>query len=141
MRPHVLAFIDDSRACDDVVSVARDLSAAGEARLTLVAVAVIEAERNGCCDLRSGVWNRSQREVAVEQLRRARTLLPAEVDAALAIAEGPSVEESLVRESISGGYDLVVVADERRRLMRWKAPLADRLRARLGCEVTTPGGR
>jgi hypothetical protein len=135
----VLAVVDDSPHCGDVVSAAQEL--AGDARLTLVAVAVVEAERSGCCDLRSGVWNRMQRELAAEQLRNARTHLAPDIRPAFAVAEGSSVEDSLVRESLAGGYDVIVVADERRPMLPWRTRLADRLRARIACEVMTPGGR
>jgi nucleotide-binding universal stress UspA family protein len=73
MSEHVLAFIDDSRRGDAVVSVAQDLATSTGATLTLLAVAVIEDERRGCCDLRSGLWNRMQRELAAEQLRMSRS--------------------------------------------------------------------
>jgi hypothetical protein len=42
---------------------------AGDARLTLVAVAIVEEEHSGCCDLRS-VWNRMQREFAADDAER-----------------------------------------------------------------------
>jgi nucleotide-binding universal stress UspA family protein len=135
---HVLAFVDDSRGSDGVVSVAQDLAASTGARLTLVAVAVIEDERQGCCDLRSALWNRMQRELAAEQLRAAAQRLAPGVRATLAVAEGATVEDSLVDESLAGDYVLIVVADERRSLLRRRAPLADRLRGRVACEVTTP---
>ena len=138
---HILAFVDDSRRSDEVLSRAQDLAAPGDARLTVVAVAVIEDERAGCCDLRSGVWNRMQREIAAEQLRMAHARLAPGVRSTLAVAEGPSVEESLVSESRSGEYDLIVVADERASLLPWKARLADRLRARVACDVVTPSSR
>lgn len=141
MRSHVLAFIDDSRRSAGVVSAAGDLASSSDASLTLVAVAVVEDERRGCCDLRTGLWNRTQRELAAEQLRSAQAQLAPGVRPKLAVAEGSSVEESLVQESRSGDYDVIVVADERRPLLPWKVRLADRLRARVACEVKTPGGR
>src|SRR5919108_1146770 len=91
---HVLAVVDDSRRSGEVVAAAQELAAAGDARLTLVAVAVVEDERPGCCDLRSGVWNRVQREVAAEQVQSARAQLAPGLRPRLAVAEGPSVEES-----------------------------------------------
>jgi hypothetical protein len=138
---HVLAVVDDSRRSGEVVAAAQELAAAGDARLTLVAVAVVEDERPGCCDLRSGVWNRMQREVAVEQLQSARAQLAPGLRPRLAVAEGPSVEESLVGESLAADYDVIIIGDERRPLLPWNSRLADRLRARVACEVRTPGGR
>jgi nucleotide-binding universal stress UspA family protein len=141
MSEHVLAFVDDSRRSDEVVSVAQDLATSTGARLTLLAVAVIEDERRGCCDLRSGLWNRMQRELAAEQLRTAERRLAPGVHATLAVAEGSSVEATLVDESLSGDYDLIIVADEGSSPLRWRVRLADRLRRRVACEVKTPGGR
>jgi nucleotide-binding universal stress UspA family protein len=141
MSQHVLAFIDHSSRRDDVVSVAQDLATSTGARLTLVAVAVIEDERRGCCDLRSGLWNRVQRELAAEQLRTAEQHLAPGVHPTLAFAEGPTVEDALVDESRSGDYDLIIVADERGSLLRRKARLADRLSDRVACEMRTPGGQ
>jgi nucleotide-binding universal stress UspA family protein len=138
---HVLAFIDDPRASGEVVSAAQELATSARARLTLVAVAVIEDERRGCCDLRSALWNRMQRELAAEQLRTAEQHLAPGVHPTLAVAEGSTVEDTLVDKSLSGDYDLIVVADERRSPLRWRARLADRLRGRVACDVKTPGGR
>jgi nucleotide-binding universal stress UspA family protein len=140
MSEHVLAFVDHSRRSDEVVSVAQDLAASTGARLTLLAVAVIEDERRGCCDLRSVLWNRMQRELAAEQLRTAVQRLAPGVHPTLSLAEGPTVEDTLVDESRSGDYDLIVVADERRSPLRRKARLADRLRDRVACTVRTPSG-
>ena len=141
MSEHILAFIDYSRRGDEVVSVAQDLATSTGARLTLLAVAVIEDERRGCCDLRSGLWNRMQRELAAEQLRKAERQLAPGVHATFAVAEGLSVEATLVDESLSGDYDLIIVADERSSPLRRRARLADRLRPRVACEVKTPGSR
>ena len=138
---HVLAVVDDSPRSREVLSVAQELATAGDARLTLVAVAVIEQERSDCCDLRSGIWNRIQRELAAEQLRNARAHLVPGIRPAFTVAEGRSVEESLVRESRAGDYDLIMVPDERRPMLPWTTRLADRLRARVTCEVMTPSGR
>ena len=137
----VLAFVDGSRGSDEVVAAAQELATPSDARVTLVAVAVIEDERPGCCDLRSGVWNRMQRELAAEQLRTAEARIGSGVRPRRAIVEGTSVEQSLVDESRSGGYDLIVVANERRSRWPWRSCLADRLRARVDCEVVTPEDR
>jgi nucleotide-binding universal stress UspA family protein len=141
MTEHVLAFVDDSRRSDEGVSVALDLATSAGARLTLLAVALVEDERRGCCDLRSGLWNRMQRELAAEELRTAERRLAPGVHPTLAVAQGPTVEDTLVEELLSGDYDLIVVADERSSPLRWKARLADRLRGRVACQVKTPGGQ
>jgi nucleotide-binding universal stress UspA family protein len=138
---HVLAFIDHSRRSDEVVSVAQQLASSTGAGLTLLAVAVIEDERSGCCDLRSHLWNGMQRELAAEQLRAAHPHLGPGVHPTFAVAEGSTVEAALVDECRSGDYDLIIVADERRSPLPWRARLADRLRRRVACEVKTPGGR
>jgi nucleotide-binding universal stress UspA family protein len=137
---HVLAFVDDSRASHEVVSAAKHLATSSAATLTLVAVAVIEDERRGCCDLRAVLWNRMQRELAAEQLRAAEQQLGAGVHPRLAVAEGSTVEDSLVDESLAADYDLLIVADERKPLLPWRTRLADRLRGRVACDVRTPGG-
>ena len=88
-RPrHVLAFVDHSRGSDAVVAAAQELATSSRAELTLLAVAVVEGERPGCCDLRSGVWNRAQRELAAEQLQTAKARLAHGVRPTLAVAEG-----------------------------------------------------
>jgi nucleotide-binding universal stress UspA family protein len=132
----VLAFIDGSRRSDEVVTIARELATSTGARLTLVAVAVIEDERRGCCDLRTSLWNRMQRELAAEQLRTAQRQLAPGIRPTLAVAEGSSIEDALADES--GRYDLIIVGDERRSVLPWRARLADRLRSRVACDVKTP---
>jgi nucleotide-binding universal stress UspA family protein len=137
-RLQVLAFVDESRRSDGVFSAAQELASTRGAGLTFVAVAVIEDERRGCCDLRSGIWNRMQRELAADLLRRARQRVAPGIHPALALAEGSSVEAALAEEARSGRYDVILVSDERRSALPWKAGLADRLRRRVACEVMTP---
>ena len=82
-----------------------------------------------------------QREHAAEQLRSARADLVPGIRLALAVAEGRSIEEPLVRESRAGDYDLIMVPHKRRPMLPGRTRLADRLRARVACEVMTPSGR
>lgn len=118
------------------------MAAATGASLTVIAVAVIEPERRpGCCDLRSGMWNRIQREIAEELLLTVQRRLAPDVRATFALAEAESVEAAVVREADARGCHLVVVPDERRPLLPWNVTLADRLRRRSDRTVVTPGER
>ena len=135
MTRHVLALIGEASVADGVMMAARAVATSTGARLTVVAVAVIEDERRGCCDLRSGLWNRMQRELAAEQLRTAEQRLAPAFRAAFRIAEGSSVEDALVREANAGDYDVMIVPEDRRSWLRRKPGLADRLGGRVPCHV------
>ena len=133
----VLALIDGSRHDGELLMVARDIAATKGGPLIMVAVAVIEPERRGGCDLRSGVWNRMQRELASDQLRRAQQELVPDACAVFALAQGPSVEAAVMGAADSRGCGLIVVPYERRSLLPWRATLADRLRNRGDREIVT----
>lgn len=130
---HVIAFIGDDI---DTVQTAKDAATRLRLRLSIVAVAVIEPERRGCCDLRSGVWNRLQREDAAARLAAARRLTGS--DAELLIAEGTTPSEALIRLIERRGPRLVVLPDEPRRPLARRRGLADRVRRATGVVVTTP---
>jgi hypothetical protein len=131
---HVIAFIGDDIS---TVQTAKDAATRLRLRLSIVAVAVVEPERRGCCDLRSGVWNRLQREDAAARLTAARRLTGS--DAEFLIAEGATPSEALIRLIERRGARLIVLPDEPRRPLGRRRGLADRVRRATDVVVTTPG--
>ena len=100
-----------------------------EGRLTVVALAPQEPVARGCCDTRSVLWNAVRRELAQEDLARARLALDGARNVDLERVEHPvrrSVE-AVVGEAERRGASEIVMADparcglgrrDRRRLRR-----------------------
>jgi hypothetical protein len=113
------------RADAALAELARD----GERRLTVVALAPQEKAARGCCDTRSVMWNAVRRQLAREDLARARLTLDGVRDVDLELVEHPvrSPVEALVGAAERRGASEIVVADparcgigrrDRRRLRR-----------------------
>ena len=137
MSGHVLAFVEDSPRGRAVPSAADRLAARIGATLTVVAVAVIERERPHCCDIRSGTWNRMQRELAAEQLRNTQAQLASSPGVNFVLSEADNVEAALAREAGARGCDVIVVPDQAHPLLRRRNTLAARLCRRVGSDVLT----
>jgi hypothetical protein len=97
-------------------------------RLTVLALAVEEPTDRGCCDTRSVLWNGIQRELAENDLMRARLAVgdAAEVELDVLVHTGRRVPEAIRRDAQRRGVDEIVLADpgscglsrrERRRLL------------------------
>jgi nucleotide-binding universal stress UspA family protein len=133
----VLAFVEDTPRGREVPSAAHELAVRVGGTLTVVAVAVIERERLHCCDLRSGTWNRMQRELAAEQLRLTQAQLALSPGVSFVLSEADSVEAALAREAAARACDVIVVPEQAQPLLRRRNTLAARLRRRAGCDVLT----
>ena len=70
---HVLVLYEDSRRGAAAVERAAETAARANARLSVVAVAVLEREGARCCDTRAGYWNQVVQELAAGDLERALT--------------------------------------------------------------------
>ena len=103
---HVLVLFENSRRGAAAV---RRAAAAVPARLTVVTVAVAESEAASCCDIRTGYWNGVVRELAAEDLERARSLVGDTTAAEFKVLIGPSVLAALTFEAEQSGADLVVL--------------------------------
>lgn len=78
---HVLALFDVSGQGRQALRAGARLAEVPAAKLTVTAVAVLEDQR-GCCDLRSDIWNRLQREAAAADVQLAKQTCDA-VDASI----------------------------------------------------------
>ncbi len=81
-----------------------------------MALARHEAERGGCCDTRSPLWNRVCRELASEDLSSARRAVtdPEAVDFLMLLTPVRDAPGALAREAVARGADEIVIADPRR---------------------------
>jgi hypothetical protein len=106
------------RASERADAALRDLArAVGErgGALTVLALAVEEPVGRGCCDTRSVLWNRIERELAGENLARARMAVEdaPEVELGILVHSGRRIAEVVKREALRLGADEVVIADPR----------------------------
>ena len=137
MSGHVLAFVEDTPRGREVPSAADRLAVKLGATLTVVAVAVIEREQPHCCDIRSGTWNRMQRELAAEQLRDTQAQLASSPGVSFVLSEADSVEAALAREAAARACDVIVVPDQAHPLLGRRNTLAARLSRRVGSDILT----
>src|SRR5919109_1655617 len=92
-------------------------------RLTVLALAVEEPVKRGCCDTRSVLWNRITREIAQKDLARARMVVEdaAEAEAVNDAAEAKAqvVEDAAEAEAVddAAGVELRVRVDGGRDLL------------------------
>jgi nucleotide-binding universal stress UspA family protein len=131
----LLVPVDASSESRDALRAACDLARACEASLTVLAVAVLEAERRGCCDTRTPLWNRMQREVAAEDLAAARSQVEAG-DVEFVAAAGEDLAAVVEQEAQARACDAIVVPATRRRLGR-KNQIEAILRAGTSLRVIT----
>jgi nucleotide-binding universal stress UspA family protein len=115
---HVLAVYEPSRAGDDAVRRAVELAAEVGARLTVVTVAVCEPTDSGCCDTRSVYWNEVQREIAGDELSRARMAVGSDAAAEFRVISGRTVPGAIADEADLCNADVVVLGRERS-LLPW----------------------
>jgi hypothetical protein len=110
---HILVLYENSCRGAAAIQQAVDTAACANARLTVVAVAVIEAADAGCCDTRAGYWNGVVQELAAEDLDRARSLVGADVAAVFKVLAERSVLDALELEARRSRADMVVVPSGR----------------------------
>jgi hypothetical protein len=85
-------------------------------RVTVVSLARDEAQRSGCCDTRSLLWNRVCRELASEDLSSARRVVtdPEAVDFLMLLTAARDAPAALAREAVARRADEIIIADPRR---------------------------
>jgi nucleotide-binding universal stress UspA family protein len=137
---HVLVLYEHSRRGAAAVQRAAGEAARSNARMTVVAVAVIEPEDAGCCDRRAAYWNGVVRELARADLDRARSLVGAVTTAEFKVVTGRSVLAALALEAEQSRADMVVLPPERG-VHRWvRTRRARRLQHRSAGTVVIAGG-
>jgi K+-sensing histidine kinase KdpD len=114
---HVLAVYEPGRHGDESVRRAAGIASEAGARLTVVTVAVAEPTDQGCCDTRSVYWNGVVRELAADELARARALVDANA-ADFRVVSGRSVASAVAHEAERCGADTVVLPRQRS-LLPW----------------------
>ena len=112
---HTLVIYRASQRADAAL---RELARAARQRarrLTVLALAVEEPVGRGCCDTRSVLWNGIQRDLAEEDLTRARMAVDdaSEVELGVLVHAGRRVAEAIEDEARRRGADEVVIADPR----------------------------
>jgi nucleotide-binding universal stress UspA family protein len=140
---HILVLCENSRRGAAALQSAADEAARANARLTVIAVAVTEREHAGCCDRRSGYWNGVVRELAAEDLDRARSAIGAVTTAEFKVVTERSVLAGVALEARRSRADLIVVPPDRG-IHRWfRTRRARRLqhRATGTVVVASPGYR
>jgi hypothetical protein len=122
---HVLVLYRPSDRADAAL---RSICERGS-RVTVVVLARQEAQRSGCCDTRSVLWNDLTRDMAREDLSRALAAVDdrAHVDFHVLVAPDREAVSAVASEALARGADEIVLADpratglgplERRRLRR-----------------------
>ena len=92
---HVLVLYERSRRGAAAIEQAAETAARTDARLTVVAVAVIERANARCCDTRAGYWNQVVRELAADDLDRARSLVGDRASVTFKVLTADSVLDAL----------------------------------------------
>ena len=84
-------------------------------RVTAVRLVAQESEAQGCCDTRSVLWNEICRDLAREDLWRARRAVQGHdsVQLDVVLFSGRRPDEVVVREALARDADEVVLADPR----------------------------
>jgi hypothetical protein len=110
-EPHTLVVYGASARADAAL---RRLAVAGR-RVTAVRLVAQESDARGCCDTRSVLWNEICRNLAHEDLRRARLAVEGHqgVHLDLVLFSGRRPDEVVVREALARDADEVVLADPR----------------------------
>jgi nucleotide-binding universal stress UspA family protein len=110
---HILVLCEDSRRGAAGIEQAVVMAERTNARLTIVAVAVLEREDARCCDTRAGYWNQVVQELAAGDLDRARSLVGDCASAEFKVLTGQSVLDAVAREARRSAADVVVVPSGR----------------------------
>jgi nucleotide-binding universal stress UspA family protein len=110
---HILVLCENSRRGARALQWAAGEAAQTNARLTVVAVAVTEPENAGCCDTRSVYWNGVVRQLATQDLDRARSLVGAGAAADFKLLTERSVLAGMALEAQRSGADMVVLPSDR----------------------------
>jgi hypothetical protein len=112
---HTLVVYGHSARADEALRQLADRSAESGGRVTILRLVAQESEAQRCCDTRSVLWNEICRDLAREDLAKARVAVGDHEDVQfdLLLFSGRRPEEIIVREALARGADEVVVADQR----------------------------
>jgi nucleotide-binding universal stress UspA family protein len=136
-----LVLCERSRRGAAAIEQAAETAARTDARLTVVAVAVIERADARCCDTRAGYWNQVVQELAADDLDQARSLVGDRTSATFKVLTADSVLDALALEAERSDADLVVVPSGRGVHPWIRARRARRLQRRApGAVVVAPAG-
>ena len=119
---HVLALFNGSAAGERALADATDAAREADAELTVLVLAAIE-EPSRCCNLQTTSWNREMRQLAREELERARQLVADDVRASFVVREGRG-HAAVVAAATQLGCDVLVEPGS-----RWRAPRRSSFRA------------
>ena len=124
---HTLVVYGASARADATLRRLVEKTADGGGRVTAVRLVAQESEVRGCCDTRSVLWNEISRDLAREDLSRARLAVEGHggVQLETVLFSGRRPDEVVVRETLARDADEVVLADPR------ATPLGRRARRRL----------
>lgn len=110
---HILVHYVHSRRGASGLRQAGEFAARVGAQLTVVVVAVLEPEDKRCCGTRAVYWNGVVRELAAEELVRARALLGADTAAEFTVVTERSVTEAMALEARRSEADVIVMPGRR----------------------------
>ena len=113
--PHSLVLYGHSARADEALRQLAETSSRHGGRVTILRLVAQESEAQGCCDTRSVLWNEISRDLAREDLAKARLAVEGHEDVHLEILlfSGRRPEEVVVREALARKADEVVLADAR----------------------------
>jgi hypothetical protein len=134
---HTLVVYGPSARADAALRRLAETTSERGGRLTAVRLVAQESEAQGCCDTRSVLWNEICRDLAREDLARARLAVEGHegVQLDVVLFSGRRPDQAVVREALARGADEVVLADHRvtplgrlaRRRLRLTSPMPVRL--------------
>jgi nucleotide-binding universal stress UspA family protein len=136
---HILVLCENSRRGARALQRAAAEAEQTNARLTVVTVVVTEPENVGCCDTRAVYWNGVVRDLAAEDLDRARSLLGAGTAAEFKVLTGRSVLAALALEAQRSGADMVVLPSGRGIHPWFRTRRARRLQRRTAGSIVVAG--
>jgi nucleotide-binding universal stress UspA family protein len=111
---HTLVVYGHSARADEALRELADTSSERGGRLTILRLVAQESEAQGCCDRRSVLWNEISRDLAREDLAKARLAVEGHEGVQLDLLPFSSrPEEVIVREALAREADEVVLADRR----------------------------
>jgi hypothetical protein len=126
-EPHTLVVYGSSPRADAALRQLAQTTSQHGGRVTAVRLVAQESEAQGCCDTRSVLWNEICRDLAREDLARARLAVEGhdQVYLDMVLFSGRRPDQVVVREALTRAADEVVLADPR------STPLGRRARRRL----------
>lgn len=112
---HTLVVYGPSARADAALRQLTEASSERGGRVTAVRLVAQESEAQGCCDTRSVLWNGICRDLAREDLLRARLAVEGHerVHLEVVLFSGRRPDEVVVREALARDADEVVLADPR----------------------------